>query len=78
MINYHQPRDIYEERQQCERAIDKRYYKGSEDGCTGKSRDDWGTVNKDAKTLTISDSGIGMSKEELENNLRNNCQQRFS
>jgi molecular chaperone HtpG len=26
-------------------------------------------LNKDAKTITISDNGIGMSKEELENNL---------
>lgn len=53
-------------------AIDKRYYKEAEDGCTGKSRDDYEiriAVDKDARTLTISDNGISMSKEELENNL---------
>lgn len=53
-------------------AIDKRYYREAEDGCTGKSRDDFEiriAADKAARTLTTSDNGIGMNKEELENNL---------
>lgn len=53
-------------------AIDKRYYKEATSGKTGLSRDDYSiniAVNKDARTLTISDNGIGMTADELENNL---------
>ena len=52
-------------------AIDKLAYLSlTED--TGMSRGDFQirlTTDKDARTLTISDNGIGMSAEELENNL---------
>lgn len=53
-------------------AIDKRYFKEASDGKTGMSRDDYEiriTPDKDARTLTISDNGIGMTRDELENNL---------
>lgn len=53
-------------------AIDKRYYKEATSGKTGLSRDDYAitiAVNKDARTITISDNGIGMTADELENNL---------
>ena len=54
-------------------AIDKLYYQSlTEEGNTGISRDDFGIMieaDKDARTLTITDNGIGMTKEELENNL---------
>ena len=54
-------------------AIDKLYYQSlTEEGNTGISRDDFSIMieaDKDARTLTITDYGIGMTKEELENNL---------
>ena len=53
-------------------AIDKLYYKSLTEKLTGISRDDFYikiAVDKDARTLTISDNGMGMTKEELENNL---------
>ena len=53
-------------------AIDKRYYNSSLKGETGISRDDYNIrieINKDMRTLTISDNGIGMSEKELEENL---------
>lgn len=53
-------------------AIDKLYYKTLSDGDTGLSRDDFSiriTPDKEARTLTITDNGCGMTKEELENNL---------
>lgn len=53
-------------------AIDKLYYKALSEGLTGLSRDDFKIcleIDKDARTLTISDNGIGMTKENLENNL---------
>ena len=53
-------------------AIDKLYYKALNEGITGLSRDDFEIsvkIDKDARTLTISDNGIGMTKEELDNNL---------
>lgn len=52
-------------------AIDKRYFKNSANG-GGLSRDDYFIrlkADKDARTLTITDNGIGMTEEELENNL---------
>lgn len=53
-------------------AIDKRYYNLASKGETGISRDDYNIrieINKDMRTLTISDNGIGMSEKELEENL---------
>lgn len=52
-------------------AIDKLYYRSLTEN-TGISRDDFEiriAVDKGARTLTISDNGIGMTKEELESNL---------
>lgn len=51
-------------------AIDKRYYLSLTD--TSVTADDLKikvACNKKARTITISDNGIGMSKEDLENNL---------
>ena len=53
-------------------AIDKRYFQSLKDGGAGLNRQDYPillAVDKEARTLTISDRGIGMTKEELENNL---------
>lgn len=53
-------------------AIDKLYFKGLTEGLSGLTRDDFSidiSVNKDARTLKITDNGIGMTSEELENNL---------
>ena len=53
-------------------AIDKLYYRTLEDGATGLSREDFFIridLNKDARTLTITDNGVGMTLEELDNNL---------
>ncbi len=53
-------------------AIDKLYYRSFEDGETGLSREDFFIridLDKEARTLTITDNGIGMTKEELDNNL---------
>ncbi len=53
-------------------AIDKRYFKASESGETGLSRNDYQirvAADADARTLTITDNGIGMPQEDLENNL---------
>jgi len=50
-------------------AVDKLYYS---EGGAGLNREDLAIrldVNKDEGTLTITDKGIGMSKEDLENNL---------
>lgn len=51
-------------------AIDKRYYLSLTD--TSVSADDLKikvSCDKNSRTITISDNGIGMSKEDLENNL---------
>ncbi len=53
-------------------AIDKLYYRSLTENNTGLSRDDFGiriAIDKANRTLTISDNGIGMTKEELESNL---------
>lgn len=53
-------------------AMDKLYFKSLSDNNVGHSRDEFEimlTVNKDARTITITDNGIGMTKDELENNL---------
>ncbi len=53
-------------------AIDKLYFKSLTDDSVGMSKSDFNIrihIDKDARTLTISDNGIGMTKEELENNL---------
>ncbi|NWL88610.1 molecular chaperone HtpG [Paenibacillus sp. 79R4] len=53
-------------------AIDKIYYKALTDDNLVFNKDDYYiklAVDKESRTLTISDTGIGMTKEELENNL---------
>lgn len=53
-------------------AMDKLYYNSLTDQNIKVSRDDLKVridVDKENKTLTITDNGIGMSEEELENNL---------
>ena len=53
-------------------AIDKLCYLSLTDDKVGLSRGDFRieiSVDKDARSLTVSDNGIGMDKEELENNL---------
>ena len=53
-------------------AIDKLCYISLTDDKVGLSRSDFNiliTADKGARTLTISDNGIGMSKEDMENNL---------
>ena len=53
-------------------AIDKLYYHSLSDGTTGLSRADFAinlVVDKDARTLKITDNGCGMTAEELESNL---------
>lgn len=53
-------------------AIDKSYYKSLTDSNVEFNKDDFYirlTVNEDERTLTITDTGIGMTKEELDSNL---------
>lgn len=53
-------------------AMDKLYYNSLTDQSIKVSRDDLKIridVDKDKKTLTITDNGIGMTEDELENNL---------
>lgn len=53
-------------------AIDKIYYKALTDDSINFEKDNYFikiTANKENRTLTISDTGIGMTKEELEANL---------
>lgn len=53
-------------------AIDKLYYMLLEEKKSGLSRDGFGisiAIDKEARTLTVSDNGIGMTRDELETNL---------
>lgn len=53
-------------------AIDKLYFKSLTDDKVGLSKDDfaiWISADKDSRILKITDNGIGMTAEELENNL---------
>ncbi|WP_206457947.1 molecular chaperone HtpG [Anaerovorax sp. IOR16] len=53
-------------------AIDKLYYRALMENNTGFSREDFTItieLNKENRTLKISDNGIGMTKDELEQNL---------
>ena len=56
----------------CSDAIDKLYFKGLKEGLSGLTRNDFAITviaDKDKRTLTISDNGIGMNSDDLENNL---------
>ncbi len=53
-------------------AIDKLCYRSLTDESVGMAREDFCIrldVDKDARTLTVRDNGIGMTKEELDSNL---------
>lgn len=53
-------------------AIDKLYFRSLTDDTVKLTHSDYEirlTVDKDARTLTITDNGCGMTKDELENNL---------
>ena len=53
-------------------AIDKLYYRSLTDNNTGISREDFEiriAIDKENRTLTVSDNGVGMTKDELESNL---------
>ncbi|MCM1042797.1 MAG: molecular chaperone HtpG [Corallococcus sp.] len=53
-------------------AIDKLYFHGLNGGISGLNRDDFYikvSADKDARTLTVEDNGIGMTAEELDKNL---------
>ncbi len=53
-------------------AIDKLYFKSLTDGITGLDRSDFYIrvdKNETERTITVTDNGIGMTKEELEENL---------
>lgn len=53
-------------------AVDKLAYRSLTDDKVGLNREDFQIVvvpDKEARTLTVSDNGIGMTQEEMENNL---------
>ena len=53
-------------------AIDKLYFKSLTDNAVKLARDDFKIeidLDKESRTITLTDNGIGMSAEELENNL---------
>lgn len=53
-------------------AIDKLYFRSLTDSSVGLGRSDYSifiNINKEEKTLKISDNGCGMTAEDLENNL---------
>ncbi len=56
----------------CSDAIDKLYYKSLTDNLSGLTRNDFYInidIDKEKRTLKITDNGIGMTEKELENNL---------
>ena len=75
MINYiytHQEIFLREIISNASDAIDKLAYTALTDDKVGISRDQFAitiTRDKDARTLTVSDNGIGMNKDEMEENL---------
>ena len=53
-------------------ALDKLYYRSLTDDAVTQKKEDYAitlTPDKEARTLTVSDNGCGMTREELENNL---------
>mgnify|MGYP002691850980 CR=1 FL=1 len=57
-------------------AIDKLCYLSLTDENVGLKREDFAitlSVDKENRTLTVSDNGIGMDKDEMENNLGTIC-----
>ncbi len=53
-------------------AIDKLYFRSLTDDSVGMNKEDFAIrldLDKDARTITITDNGIGMTAEELEKNL---------
>ena len=53
-------------------AIDKLYFKSLTDTSVGMKKSDFAiniAIDKENRTLTVSDTGIGMTEEDLENNL---------
>ena len=53
-------------------AIDKLHYKSLSDSSLGVNKDDLKitvSIDKDARTVTVSDNGIGMTADEMEKNL---------
>lgn len=53
-------------------AIDKLYFRSLTDDSVGMNKSDFQirlAIDKEARTLTISDNGVGMTKEELEEHL---------
>ncbi|MBQ9782744.1 MAG: ATP-binding protein, partial [Clostridia bacterium] len=56
----------------CSDAIDKLYYKSLTDNISGLTRNDFSIniyIDKEERSITISDNGIGMTADELEKNL---------
>ena len=61
-------------------ALDKLYFRSLTDDTVGMSKDDFCiriSLDKDARTITISDNGIGMTADELENNLGGSLKQKM-
>jgi len=53
-------------------AIDKLYFKSLTDENVGLTKNDFGIniiLDKDSRVMTITDNGVGMNKDDLENNL---------
>ncbi|MBP0978712.1 MAG: ATP-binding protein, partial [Oscillospiraceae bacterium] len=53
-------------------AIDKLYFKSLTDDAVGLNNDDFEilvNVDKENRKITITDNGIGMTRDDLENNL---------